>query len=205
MNAIDTATEADVLKIVKEDVLRILGEREEKVTPGIIKSEIEVINSFVSNAISSLEKENLIQVEDTRIRLTKKGRDKAKDIVKKHRILENYLKETRNEREAHQAAHILEHHVSEEVINNVKKLYTLKKEGFPLTKFQLHTKGIITDISLSDYGLFERMVSMGMVLGEKITITNEIPHAIIIKIKNKKFALDKNIAKEIRVAEYDES
>lgn len=205
MNTTDTVTEADVLKIVKEDVLRILGEREEKVSLGIIKSEIEVFSSFVSNAIRILEEDDLIRVEDKFIRLTKKGRDEAKDIVKKHRILENYLKETRSEREAHQAAHLLEHHVSEEVINNVKKLSTLKNEGIPLTKFQLHTKGIITDISLSDYGLFERIISMGMVLGEKITITNEIPHAIIVKIKNKKFALDKNIAKEIRVAACDES
>ena len=205
MNATDPTTEADVFKIVKEDVLRILGEREEAVSLGIIKSEIKASSSFVSNTIRSLREDDLIQIDATCIRLTKKGRDEAKNIVKKHRILENYLKETRNEREAHQAAHLLEHHVSEEVINNVTKLSTLKKDGVPLTKFQLHTKGIITDISLTDYGLFERVVSMGMFLGETITITNEVPQAIIVKIKNKKFALDKNIAQEIRVAEREKS
>jgi Mn-dependent DtxR family transcriptional regulator len=205
VNAIDTATEADVFKIVKEDVLRILGEREEYISWDAIKSEIKASTSFVFNTIRRLKEDGLIQVDDTSIRLTKKGRDEAKDIVDRHRILENYLKETRNEREAHQIAHLLEHHVSEEVIDNIAKLYTLKKDGVPLTEVQLHTKGIITDICLSDCRLFERMVSMGMSLGETITITNEIPHALIVKINNKKFALDKYIAQEIRVAEYEES
>jgi len=205
VNSIDAIKELDILKIVKEDILRILSEQEEKVTLGVIKLEIKASNSFIFKTIRSLEEDNLIEVEDTFIILTKKGRKEAKSITKKHNLLENYLKETRNEREAHQAAHLLEHYVSEEVINNIKKLSTFKKEGFPLTKFQLHTKGIITDISLSDYGLFERIISMGMFLGEKITITGEIPHVIIVKINNKKFALDKNIAKEIRAAEYEKS
>ena len=205
MNSIDAIKEPDILKIVKEDILRILSEQEDKVTLEVIKSEITASSSFIYKAIRSLKEDNLIGVEDTSIRLTKKGRNEAKNIVKKHLIIENYLKETRSERESHQAAHLLEHYVSEEVINNVKKLSTLKKEGVPLTKFELHTKGIITDISLSDYGLFERIVSMGMFLGETIRITNASPHAIIVKINNKKFALDKNIAKKIRAAEYEES
>ncbi len=205
MNSIDGIKELDILKIVKEDVLRILSEQEQKVTLVVIKSEIKVSSSFIYKTIRSLEENNLIDIEDTFIRLTKKGRNEAKNIAKKHNLLENYLKETRNEREAHQAAHLLEHYVSEEVINNIKKLSTFRKEGVALTKFQLHTKGIITDIPLSDYGLFERIVSMGMFLGENITITGEIPHAIIVNINNKKFALDKNIAKEIRAAEYEKS
>jgi Mn-dependent DtxR family transcriptional regulator len=205
VNSIDAIKEPDILKIVKEDILRILSEQEDKATLGEIKSEITASRSFLHEAIRSLEEDNLIGIEDTCIRLTEKGRNEAKDIVKKHRILENYLKETRSEREAHQAAHLFEHYVSEEVINNIKKLSTINKEGVPLTNFQLHTKGIITDVSLSDYGLFERIVSMGMFLGEKVTVSNEIPHAIIVKIGNKKFALDKNIAKEIRAVEYENS
>jgi len=40
---------------------------------------------------------------------------------------------------------------------------------------------------------------MGMVPGEKIRVTNEIPGSIVVKVKNKKFVLDKDIAKEIKV------
>lgn len=118
-------------------------------------------------------------------------------------LLKIILKKQEAKREAHQAAHLLEHYVSEEVIGNIKKLYTLKKEGVPLTKFELNNEGIITDLMFSDYGLFERIVSMGVSLGEEIMITNEVPHALIVKIKNKKFALDKDIAKEIKVVKYE--
>ena len=201
----DMIKESDVSKIVKEDILRILGERKEKVSLKSIRAKIKVSHSFMYKAIKSLEEEDLIFVEKEFIGLTKNGRDKAKDIVKKHLVLENYFKETRSEREAHQAAHILEHYVSEEVINNIKKLSTLKKEGFSLIKFGLNKKGLITDIPSYDYKLFERMVSMGILPGEIIEVTNKIPNGVIVKIDNKKFVLDKNIAKEIRVLECEKS
>jgi len=203
VNSNDIIKESDLSKIVKEDILRILGERKEKVSLKSIKAKIKVSNSFISRAIESLEEEDLIYVEKEVIRLTKNGRDEAKDIVQKHLVLENYFKETRGGREAHRAAHLLEHYVSEEVINNIKKISTLKKEGVPLTKFGLNKEGLITDIMSSDYKLFERMTSMGILPGEVIEVTHEIPNGVIVKINNKKIVLDKKIAKEVKVLEYE--
>ncbi|GAI16558.1 unnamed protein product [marine sediment metagenome] len=40
---------------------------------------------------------------------------------------------------------------------------------------------------------------MGICPGEKIKITNKLPNSIIVEIENKKFALDKSIAKKIKV------
>jgi len=111
--------DADILKILKEDILRILVERKNVVSLGVIKSEFKASDSFISEAIKSLKKENLICVEKEFIRLTKKGQDEAKNIAKKHHVLEKYFEETRSEREAHQAAHLLEHYVSEEVIKKI--------------------------------------------------------------------------------------
>lgn len=197
--------EYGISKIVKEDMLRILGERKEKVSLKSMKAKIKVSHSFVLKAIKSLEEEGLISVEKEFIRLTKNGWDEAEDIAKKHLVLENYFKETRSEREAHRAAHLLEHYVSEEVINNIKKIFTLKKEGVPLTKFGLNKEGLITDIMFSDYKLFERMISMGILPGEAIEVTNKIPSGVIVRINNKKIVLDKTIAKEIKVLEYEKS
>jgi len=73
------------------------------------------------------------------------------------------------------------------------------KESIPLTKLELNKKGIITDIIFSDYGLFERIVSMGIFLGEKIRVMYEIPDGIVVNVGGKKFALGKDIAKEIEV------
>jgi Mn-dependent DtxR family transcriptional regulator len=197
--------ESDVLKIVEEDILRILGERKEKVSLNSMKAKIKVSHSFTSKAIKILEEGGLISIKKGFINLSKNGLDEAKDIVRNHLALEDYFKEMRGERQAHQAAHLLEHYVSEEVINNIKKIITLKKEGVPLTKFGLNKEGLITDIVSSDYKLFERMISIGILPGEVIEVTHKIPSGLIIKIKNKKIVLDKTIAKEIKVLKYEKS
>ena len=195
---------SNIIKIVKEDILRILSERKKKVSLDIIKEEIKVSYSFVSEAIEELKKGGLIQSQQSFFRLTDKGEENAKEILKKHIIFENYFKKTRTENEAHKIAHILEHYVSEEVLNNIKKLSTFKEESIYLTKLKLSKKGLFTNIIISDNGLFERVVSMGIVPGEEVMITSGVSNAIIIKIKNKKFALDKDIARKIKVLEYGE-
>ena len=197
--------ESNVLKRVKEDILRILGERKEKVSLKSMKAEINVSLTFMSEAIKTLEEEGLISVEKEFIRLTKNGLAEAKDIVKKHLILENYFKQTRSEREADRVAELLEHYVSEEVIYNIEKLFTLKKEGVPLTEFGFNKEGLITDMITSDSKLFERMVSIGILPGEVIEVTNKIFSGVVVKINNKKIVLDKTIAKEIKVLEYEKS
>lgn len=190
----------DVLRIVKEDILRTISEeKNKKISIKFIKSEIKVSNFFASQAINELKKDNLIQIERRFIGLTELGRKEAEDILKKHLVLENYFKKTRNQEEAHQAAHILEHYISEEVIDNIKKLSTLARESMPLTGLELNTKSMIGDIVFSDYELLERIVSMGIFPGEEIKITNKIPHTFIINIRNKKFALSESIAKGIKV------
>jgi len=201
----NAAKKPDILKIVKEDVLRILCERKKKTALDIIKDEIKVAHALISEAFEELERDGLIAIQENFILLTGLGQESAKNILKKHFVLEDYFEKTGSKSEAHTAAHILEHYVSGEVINNIKKFATLKMEGVPLTKFELNKEGMITDITFSDYGLFERIVSMGIFLGEKIIITNEISHGVVVKIRNKKFALDKIMAEEIKVVEYERS
>jgi Mn-dependent DtxR family transcriptional regulator len=195
----------DVLRIVKEDILRTIAEKKGKIKINIIKRDVKVYFSFISKAIEYLEKEGFIQSEKGVYELTEKGVRKAKDILRKHFVFENYFKRTRTKKEAHEIAHILEHYVSEEVINNIQKLSTFKGKGNSLAKLKIHKSGLITNIAISDNRLFERMASMGIFPGEEITITNEVPNAVIIKIKNNKFALDKEIAGKVMVLEYEKS
>ena len=122
--------EFGILKIVKEDILRILGEERSRVSLEILKEEIKVSLSFIYEAIEELEREGLIQSQQSFFRLTDKGEENAKEILKKHLVFENYFKKTRTENEAHKVAHILEHYVSEEVLNNIKSYLHLKKKVF---------------------------------------------------------------------------
>ena len=195
--------ESSVLKIIKGDILRILGERKGKVLLDIIKEEIKASYSYISEAIEELEKEDLIQSQQGFLQLTEKGKEKAEEILRKHLVVENYFKRTKNEEEAHEVAHVLEHYISEEVIKNIKELSTFKGKGILLTASGVYRELLIVDITIPDKKLFERMASMGIFLGEKIKIINKIPNGIIVEIKNKKFALDKDIAKEIEVLEYE--
>jgi len=189
--------ENDILRIVKEDLLEELKRKNDKLSSLLIEPEIKVSRFFISKAIGELKKEDLIQTKGELIFLTEQGNKKAESIVRKHSIIENYFKKTRSKEEAWKAASILEHYVSMKVIDNIKKLSTFRKEGAPLTEFK-QKEGLITDI-IFNVGLFERVVSMGICPGEKISIINRLPNSIVVEIENKKFALDLSIAKKIKV------
>jgi Mn-dependent DtxR family transcriptional regulator len=87
----------------------------------------------VSKAIKELEEEGLVKVSSEKrpqreyIQLTKEGQVRANVITKKHSILKKYFKERRSEDEAIEATNILEHYISTEVIDTIKKLSTYKK------------------------------------------------------------------------------
>lgn len=187
---------------MKENILRILGERSVRTSLETIKDEIKVARPIILKALEELGKDDLIIIQENHISLTKLGQKKAKTVLEAHFILEDYFRKTSSKIEAHTAAHILEHYVSEEVINNIKKLSTLKKEGVPLTAFELNKEGLISEITFSDYKLFERAVSMGLFPGERIRVMSEVPNGIVLKVKNKKFALDRSIAKGIKAVKY---
>ncbi len=74
---------SNIIKIVKEDILKILSERKGKVSLNIIKEEIKVSYSFVFEAIEELKKEGLIQSQQSFFKLTDNGEENAKDILKK--------------------------------------------------------------------------------------------------------------------------
>lgn len=195
--------ERDTLRIVKEDILRILAEKAgQKSLLESVKSEVEIPDSFIFEAIKGLEEEGLIRVRGDSIGLTERGQANAKSILEKHLAFERYLGKTRSEGEAHEAAHILEHYVSQEVTDSIKRLSTFKKEGTPLTEFEFNREGMISNITFSDSALFERIVSMGIVPGGRIKITGKIGRAIIVDAV-KRLALDEDIARGIEVLAYE--
>jgi len=195
--------EHDILKIVKEDILRLLAEESGNKSPlEFVKSEIKASSSLMSQAIKELEAENLIQAGQDSVALTKQGQSRASNILEKHLTVERYLEKTRSKREAHEAAHVLEHYISHEVIDNLKELSTLGKQGIPLTEFKFNTEGIITDINPTDFRLFERLISMGIVPGERIKITNRIGHTTIATV-NRVFAIGEDVAQGIEVLEHE--
>jgi Mn-dependent DtxR family transcriptional regulator/Fe2+ transport system protein FeoA len=191
--------EPDILKIVKEDILEALRKKNGQALLSHIKPEIKVSPLFISKAVKKLEKEELVRIEEDSIYLSAKGAKKAEAIAKKHLILENYFAEIKDGKEAYKKASILEHYVSMEVIDNIKKLSTLRDESISLSELELGSKGMVTDITFSDYGLLERIVSMGVCLGVKIKAAYSIPNGLVVNTGGKNFAMGKEIAREIKV------
>lgn len=187
----------DILRIVKEDMLEKIGKKNNEVIISELEPERKVSKSFISKAISELEEENLIRIEGEKILLTKRGQEIAMSVAYKHSFLEEYLSKSRDEDEAWKAASLLEHYISEEVINNLKKISTFKRKGKPLTETD-QGNGLITDVT-SSFRLFERMISMGITPGERIKINRSNNDNIIFELGNKKFSIDKEIAKYVKI------
>jgi Mn-dependent DtxR family transcriptional regulator len=188
---------SEILKIVKEDILRILAEAREAVILDSISEELRTSDRSISEAIEGLKIDNLISIKNNSVSLTKKGNCEAEKIFEKHLFLERYFRDIKNKKDAHRMSHIIEHYISEEVIDNLKKLSTFKGDGKPLVEFK-EGKGFITDINL-DTQLFERIISIGIFPGEKIEKMFDLPNGIIIKIRNKKIFIPRKIAGNIKV------
>jgi len=192
----------NIQKIIREDILRLLGEVKEKVSLHYIKAKIKASPDLIDQAFKELEKQKMIDKSDldrNKLSLTKKGEKESKKIIRKHIILENYFKKSIDDEEAHKKAHILEHYVAKEVIKRIEMLSTLKSNDLPLTDIDIGKAVLITDIEIKSSFLFERIVSMGILPGEKVRILNIIRDRFIIKVNNKKFALDIEIAQKIKV------
>ncbi|MCD6468555.1 MAG: FeoA domain-containing protein [Thermoplasmata archaeon] len=182
-----------LIKIVKEDILRILAEREGKVTTENLTGEVSSSKSL-EQSLGELERDGFIKIMDNKISATKKGMENGKDILEKHLLLERYFKKTKGEGDAHQIAHLMEHYISKEVASNIEALSSMRDKGIALIKIK---EGIIVDIDV-DMDLFERVISMGIFPGEGVRVVSVLPNVVVVEIKNKKFALDRDIADRIK-------
>jgi PadR family transcriptional regulator, regulatory protein PadR len=199
-------SEESILQMVKDDILRICGEHKNaRVSLKFIESNIKASISFISRASRELEKDGLLQLKKGSVVLTEKGKKKVEYIIKKYSILEDYFKERRDKKNPYKKVDFLEHYISGEALNNIKKLSTFDGTSTYLEEFGLNEEGLITDIEFSVGGLFERMVSMGIFPGEKIRVMHKTPDGFVVYVSNKKIAIGKDIAKGIRVVEHEES
>lgn len=88
-----------------------LTKDEEFVNSVTIAKALDVSRASVSEMIKKLSQEDFISFIDNKIKLTKKGKDKAKKIVSRHRLWEYFLVEhlKMSWEEAHKEADLLEH------------------------------------------------------------------------------------------------
>lgn len=192
--------EKESFRILREDILRILGESDEAISLLEIEGKLNEPPSF-DRAVEQLADQGFLTISKNVASLTDKGKEVANEIYEKHCIIEDYWTKSaiKNKDEAHRVAHLLEHQVSKKVIDNIRVISEINREGIPLSEFS-GIEGMITNISVEG-SLFERLISMGFSPGEELEIVERLTNSIIITIKNKKLAVDREIAKKVRVLE----
>ena len=199
------------LDIMVENILRVIYEETsksitmEKVMklsqePNVVAKKWNLdFDQLFKDTINALQIRNLIQIESGIIILTDKGIIEAKKIFSRHLMIEECLLKDFDPKEAHRAAHILEHDISKEVLLNMKRISQLENEGMNLPEFFNYGEGIIISIKLDNPQLFERMVAMGICPGQKIIIMAKIIGGFVVKLGNTQIALDNSICQKIKV------
>jgi DtxR family Mn-dependent transcriptional regulator len=120
----------DTISHVLEEYLEAIWRLQEKTSPvktGELAQELQVTPGAVTNTLTHLEKHKLIIRNRYRgITLTEKGRTRALDVIRKHRLAERLLTEVlrMDWSRVHDAACELEHAMTDEMIKPLEK--TLK-------------------------------------------------------------------------------
>ena len=86
---------------------------------------LNVSKPSVSEMLKSMDNDGFIRYKKySKIKLTKKGFDSARNMTTRHRIIEAFLKEMLkiNQKMVHKEAHKLEHAFSNESIERIRKL-----------------------------------------------------------------------------------
>ena len=114
---------------VVEDILKLVWSAEEAgrdgVKPKDIGEHMGVVPSTTTENVQRLVRQGLVTHEPYgRVRLTEQGRGVALGMVRRHRLLETYLHEALGFSwdEVHEEAEILEHAVSERILNRLDKV-----------------------------------------------------------------------------------
>ena len=92
---------------------------------------LNITKPSVSQMLQELDREGLVDYKKySKLRFTARGRNLAKKLTFKHRIIETFLKDVLKIRSdnIHEEAHKLEHAFSDEAIEKLKKLLGNPKE-----------------------------------------------------------------------------
>lgn len=111
----------------------LLLERDTHAPPktGDISKELKVSPAAVTEMLERLQKEGLVRHEKYKgTQLTKDGAKRARDILRKHCVMERFLVETLDMREGdfHDQACKLEHVISDEMAERMNRLTKIRPE-----------------------------------------------------------------------------
>ena len=192
---------------VVEDILKLVWSAEEAgrdgVKPKDIGEHMGVVPSTTTENVQRLARQGLVTHERYgRVRLTEEGRAVALGMVRRHRLLETYLHEALGFSwdEVHEEAEILEHAVSERLLDRLDKVLgypTRDPHGDPIPRADGSSDEVpgapLDSLAAGDGGLVERLPDrdpqalraweeVGLVPGVGVVLVGRAPGALTVTL-----------------------
>ncbi|MBN1169977.1 metal-dependent transcriptional regulator [Candidatus Micrarchaeota archaeon] len=168
-----------------------------------LAGDLGISAASVSQMLKKLSEKNLIKYEKYgKIRLTKKGEEIGRSILRKHRLVEKFLGFIGVKRNVHEEACLLEHAISDQVEEAIIK--TMKKSMKKirvLAEMKNGESGIVLFIEGGSTAC-KRLTAMGLTPGTKIEVEREstLIGPVEISIRSSRLAVGRGLAKKIYLA-----
>ncbi len=162
-----------------------------EVSTSSLASTLGVTPSSVCGMLKKLSKERMVSYRQYRgVRLTRKGKRSALEVLRRHRLIELFLIEVLKMpwESVHREAETLEHVVSDEVLARIDELLAYPKHdphGSPipspdgklsiskairLDQLQVDQRGIVCEVEDDDSAMLQHLQKIGLVPGVRITV-----------------------------------
>ena len=184
-------------KELEEDLLKFIYERKDhKVSNKYLTEFFNKRHTPSHRIIKHLHRNDLLCFYNNSVSLTPNGILIAKEILKKHNKIENFIKGKGMACNPHEMAHILEHELTTESIQKIIKASELREKGRPLINYLLPF-GTIVGLDLPDCNVWTKLISIGIFPGQEIHIIERNSTNFLIEVKSSRIAIDKILANGI--------
>jgi DtxR family Mn-dependent transcriptional regulator len=213
-----TLAEENYLKAI----LSISLNKDGKVSTNAIAHEIGTSPASVSDMLKKLQDKKLIKYKKYKgVELSKSGKTKAINILRKHRLWETFLvnKLAFSWGEVHDVAEQLEHIKSEELVNRLdtflgfpqfdphgepiptKEGYLPKSNTVPLNELKTGTKGKVMGVTLDETSFLDYLTRLNISIGTEIKVLETIrfDQSLSIKIEKQTQHISNDVAKHLLI------
>ncbi|MDI6728561.1 MAG: iron dependent repressor, metal binding and dimerization domain protein [Thermodesulfovibrionales bacterium] len=206
-----------------DEALELLWELSEEGVSGIKRFRLSSDDPDVDSLIQLLIHEGLVTVDDNNIRLTDKGNELSKGLIRRHRLAERLFTDVfdLSGDVVHEDACKMEHILSEELTDSVctflghpptcphgkpiprgecckKYRVDVQPVVVKLADFEVGHRGKILFITPSEAARIGRLSSIGIIPGTVIKLIQKRP-SIVLQVDETTIAIDPELAKEIFV------
>lgn len=181
------------------------------VSTSSLASTLGVTAASVSGMLKKLSKENMVNYRQYRgVRLTKRGKRSALEVLRRHRLIELFLIEVLNMpwESVHHEADALEHVISDEVLAKIDKVLNYPKydphgspipsptgtfsyrAGIRLDRLQVGQEGLVCEVQDDNPEMLRHLKKIGLVPGVRITVSEILAIDSTLKLQCKKRVMD---------------